>query len=159
MKQGNIVLNTLALKDLIEGGEYQVDLLDDIHQLGLKKVEIRREYLRNKEELAELKEKAEHLDIELFYSVPDILFEGSLLAEETLTQYFEEYNQLGAKQLKLVAGYIDNVSATDMEKLKSLINHYEIHHLTLENDQSGYSSPEKLKQLVHRLNYAEMKPD
>lgn len=119
-------------------------MLDDIHQLGIKKVEVRREYLRDSSELLELREKAQRLGIELFYSVPDILFEGELLAKETLTQYFDEYNQLGAKQIKLVAGYADKISESDLDTLKILLREYDIHHLTLENDQSDYSTPEKL---------------
>lgn len=151
MKQENLVINTLVFDELINKGTYQIDLLDRIHELGIKKVEIRREYLRDEDELTELKEKAKGLGMELFYSVPDILFQGKLLDQDTLVRYFEEYNMLGAKQLKIVAGYAEAPSEEEMEMLEELMEEYYIHHLTLENDQSDYSTPEKLKRLLQQL--------
>lgn len=151
MKQENLVINTLVFDELINKGTYQIDLLDRIHELGIKKVEIRREYLRDEDELTELKEKAKGLGMELFYSVPDILFQGKLLDQDTLVRYFEEYNMLGAKQLKIVAGYAEAPSEEEMEMLEELMEEYYIHHLTLENDQSDYSTPEKLQRLLQQL--------
>ncbi|WP_028273230.1 sugar phosphate isomerase/epimerase family protein [Atopococcus tabaci] len=151
MKQENLVINTLVFDELIKNGTHQIDLLDRIPQLGIKKVEIRREYLRDEDELTELKEKAQALEMELFYSVPDILFQEKLLEQDTLVQYFEEYNMLGAKQLKIVAGYAEAPSEEEMEMLEELMEEYYIHHLTLENDQSDYSTPEKLQRLLQQL--------
>lgn len=151
MDKKHLVVNTLVFDDLINKGIYQIDLLDKIHGLGISKVEIRREYLRDTNELSELKKKAERLGIQLYYSVPDILFEGELLEKDTLLKYFNEYTALGAKQLKIVAGYLDELTKKDGETLKSLLDEYGIHHLTLENDQSSYSSPEKLKLLITKL--------
>lgn len=151
MDKKHIVVNTLVFDDVINNGTDQIDLLDKIHELGILKVEIRREYLRDMNELSELRTKAEELRMELYYSVPDILFEGELLEKKTLVQYFEEYTELGAKQLKIVAGYVDELTEEDSETLKSLLDEHGIHHLTLENDQSSYSSPEKLTQLVQKL--------
>lgn len=151
MKQENLVINTLVFDELINKGTHQIDLLDRIHELGIKKVEIRREYLRDEDELSELKEKAKELGMELFYSVPDILFQEKLLEQDTLIQYFEEYNMLGAKQLKIVAGHAEAPSEEEMEMLEDLMEEYYIHHLTLENDQSDYSTPEKLQRLLQQL--------
>lgn len=151
MKKEHLVVNTLVFNDWIKDGTYQLELLEKINELGIKKVEIRREYLRDENELSELKTKAEELGIELYYSVPDILFEGKLLKKETLVQYFKEYASMGAKQLKIVAGYVDELAEEDSKILKTLLDEYSIHHLTLENDQSSYSTPEKLKQLIQQL--------
>lgn len=151
MDKKHIVVNTLIFDDVIKSGMNQIELLDKIHELGISKVEIRREYLRDRNELSELRTKAEELGMELYYSVPDILFEGELLEKETLVQYFKEYTALGAKQLKIVAGYVDELTEEDGETLKALLEEHGIHHLTLENDQSSYSSPQKLKQLVEKL--------
>lgn len=154
MKNKQLVMNTYVFEELMKEGQFQIEWLEAIKNLGIDTVEIRREYLRDADELAELKAKAEELEMTLFYAVPDILFEGALMKEEKLTNYFEEYRQLGAKQFKIVAGYTDEMTDEDVNLLKSSMNDYSIHHLALENDQADYSTPEKMQVMVHNLKAA-----
>lgn len=154
MEDKNLIMNTYVFEELMKQGQFQIEWLEKIKNLGIQTVEIRREYLRDTEELTELKEKAEELDMTLFFAVPDVLFPGVLMSKETLRQYFEEYSTLGAKQFKIVAGYDEDLNDVDIEILKSLMTEYGILHLTLENDQEDYSTPEKIKGILGKLKDA-----
>lgn len=151
MQNKNLVMNTYVFEELMKEGQYQIQWLEQIKDLGIQTVEIRREYLRDNNELAELKEKAIELDMTLFYAVPDVLFPGVLMTKETLRQYFDEYSQLGAKQFKIVAGYDESINDVDVESLKELMTEYGVLHLTLENDQEAYSTPSKMKKILDKL--------
>lgn len=61
-------------------GQFQIEWLEKNKDLGIQTVEIRREYLRDRKELAELKGKATELDMTLYYAVPDVLFPGVLMS-------------------------------------------------------------------------------
>src|SRR4051794_9343775 len=101
MNNKQLVMNTYVFEELMKEGQFQIEWLEAIKDLGIDTVEIRREYLRDADELGELKAKAEKLGMTLFYAVPDVLFEGVLMEERKLAKYFEEYDQLGAKQFKI----------------------------------------------------------
>ena len=154
MEDKNLVLNTYVFEELMKQGQFQIEWLEKIKDLGIQTVEIRREYLRDRKELAELKGKATELDMTLYYAVPDVLFPGVLMSKETLHQYFEEYSALGANQFKNVAGYDEDINDVDIEILKSLMTEYGILHLTLENDQEDYSTSEKIKGILDKLKDA-----
>lgn len=156
MENKQLVMNTFVFEELMKEGQYQIEWLEAIKALGIDTVEIRREYLRDMDELTELKTKAAELEMTLFYAVPDTLFEGSLMEESKLVNYFAEYDQLGAKQFKIVAGYTDEITDEEVNRLKSAMVNHSVHHLTLENDQADYSTPEKITAIVHRLKDADL---
>lgn len=154
MNQKNLVMNTFVFEELLKAGQYQIDWLEGIKDLGIDIVEIRREYLRDTDELAELKAKAEDLGMTLFYAVPDTLIQGSLMEERKLREYFEEYRLLGSKQFKIVAGYTGGLSDQELTLLADLMAEYGVDHLALENDQADYSTPVKMRTIIEPLREA-----
>lgn len=154
MNQKSLVMNTFVFESLLEQGQSQIDWLEGIKDLGIDVVEVRREYFRDEAEITELKEKAEELEMELFYAVPDTLIQGRLMDAEKLSEYFKEYQALGAKQFKIVAGYTDGLTEEELSKLKDLMTEYGVRHLALENDQADYSTPAKLRAIIEQLNEA-----
>lgn len=154
MKQTSLVMNTFVFESLLDAGQSQVDWLAGIKDLGIDVVEVRREYFRDDEEIIEIKDKAEALDMELFYAVPDTLIQGRLMDAEKLSEYFKEYKDLGAKQFKIVAGYTDGLTEEELASLKGLMTEYGVRHLALENDQSDYSTPAKMRAIIEQLREA-----
>lgn len=52
MEDKNLVLNTYVFEELMKQGQFQIEWLEKIKDLGIQTVEIRREYLRDRKELA-----------------------------------------------------------------------------------------------------------
>ena len=79
-EQEKLIINSIVFKEALEAGISQSDLLDQVHSLGFKRFEVRREFLRDiPQELGLLKAKANQLGLALFYSVnEDLLVEGRL---------------------------------------------------------------------------------
>lgn len=152
MIKENIVVNMLVYDNLIKKGKKQYEFLQEIHSFGISKVEIRKEWIANKEELIYTKEIAEDLHLELLYSIPDLLYSGSMLPKEKLEMLLEEAHLLGAKQVKMTAGFFEKVQETEVNILNQLIKKYSIQQFTIENDQNKtYSTGEKIKNLVEEL--------
>ena len=75
MKSDKLVINTLVLLDDLKKGISQSDIMDKINEMGIKNVEIRREFIKDfHEEIIRIREKANKNNMKLFYSVPEWLF-------------------------------------------------------------------------------------
>jgi sugar phosphate isomerase/epimerase len=136
MEKSNIVINTLAFLDDLNNGVKQSELLRAIHSLGIKKAEIRREYIKDfTVELQDIRNTSEELQIELYYSVPDYLYINGELAADKIEGYFIEACRMNCKNVKLNIGKYHNVSIENAFIINSLCNKYSI-KLTIENDQT-----------------------
>lgn len=135
MKKNVTVLNFLVFAKEIQKGVLQNELLSHISSLGFHAVEIRREYIKDKEkELPLIKQEAEGLGMDLFYSIPDeIYIEGTL--NPKLTEYLEEAKIMGMKQIKLNIGEFNG--ELHSKELKALVN--EQISIVVENDQTQTS--------------------
>lgn len=146
-----IVVNMLVFDELVKEGKAQLDFFEGLSQLGIKKVEIRRDYIKEESEFKALNEAAQLYGFELLYSVPEQLYTGQMMEETTLISYAKEANELGAKHLKFGAGYFEEVTAEDARILNKVMQKYGIVHFTIENGQESYSTAEQLNQLCTQL--------
>lgn len=138
MDKKKIILNTLVFLDWLEEGKSQYELFEDIANFGIKKVEIRREYLKEfPNELVETKKMANKYNLDLFYSIPDSLFMKGKLQRDKLIMYFNEAKCMGAKSIK----FADNITEFKgfeegmVPFLKSIVNEFN-GIVTIENDQT-----------------------
>lgn len=153
MKKNNIVINTLVFLDDLKNGVKQSELLKSIHSLGIKKAEVRREFIKDfKTELQEIRNVSEELQIELYYSVPDYLYIRGELAVAKLESYFSEANKMNCKNVKLNIGDFKSISAENTETFNFLCNKYSI-KLTVENDQTKDNG--RVKKIIEFLNSSE----
>lgn len=147
-----LAVNMLAYEAAVNETTSQAEFFKEINDLGISKIEVRREYVHGREDLEAIKQQAIDYGIELFYAVPEILFEGQLHELDNLEQYFIEAQFLGAKQVKFTAGYAEKVSEEEIAQLKDLLLKYEIDNLTLENGQDpAFAKAETLKSFVQSL--------
>ena len=80
MNKGKLVINTLVFLDELNSGVSQSKLLDKVSEMGIKSIEVRREFIKDFDtELVKIKDKSQRNDITLFYSVPECLFEDDKL--------------------------------------------------------------------------------
>lgn len=141
----------LVFDELVKEGKKQLDFFEGLFQLGIKKIEIRRDYIKDDLEFKELKDAAERYGFELLYSVPELLYENQMMQEMDLRLYAKEAYTLGAKQLKFGAGYFKEVSTEHAQTLNKVMEEYEISHFTIENGQESYSTAANLNQLCTQL--------
>lgn len=134
----SLVLNTLIFAKNVENGTSQLDLLDRIAKLGATVVEVRREYFKNiSEELPEVHTKSVDNGLEIYYSVPDVIFENDGSLNSKIKQYFDEGMTMGAKKIKFNIGHFDNFKGD----LKSTLGQFPIDEIEMnvENDQTQVS--------------------
>ncbi|MGT2929072.1 sugar phosphate isomerase/epimerase family protein [Streptococcus dentasini] len=119
MKKEDIIVNSIAfLKDL-QAGKTQEELLADVHDLGFRSFEVRREFINDrKTELSGLKKKADSYGISLFYSVNEDLFVNSKV-NPLLPVLFEEARVLAAPFIKLNTGDSQEVTDQELKKLSA----------------------------------------
>lgn len=148
-----LAVNMLAYESVVNEQTSQAAFFSEIKELGIMKIEVRREYVQNQKDLEEIKHKAAALDIELFYAVPETLFEGGqLLPLSKLEGFFKEAQFLGAKQVKFTAGYATELDQEELDQLKQLLSTYGIENLTLENGQDpSFAKAETVKDFVQTL--------
>ena len=146
-----IVVNMLVFDELVKEGKKQLEFFEGLSQLGIKKIEIRRDYIKEESEFKALKEAAQLYGFELLYSVPELLYTGQMMEETALISYAKEANELGAKHMKFGAGYFEEVSAEDARILNKVMKEYGVDHFTIENGQESYSTAEQLNQLCTQL--------
>lgn len=151
MNKEMIVVNMLVFDELVQEGKKQLDFFEGLSQLGIKKIEIRRDYIKDAREFRDLKDAAERYGFELLYSVPELLYTNQMMKETDLRLYAKEAHTLGAKQLKFGAGYFEEVSTEDVQTLNKVLEEYGIAHFTIENGQESYSTAAKLNQLCTQL--------
>lgn len=151
MIKETIVVNMLVFDVLVKEGKKQLDFFEGLFQLGIKKIEIRRDYIQDLHEIKELKNAAEQYGFELLYSVPELLYTGQMMKEADLRSYAKEAYELGAKHLKFGAGYFEDVLTEEAQTLEKVMKEYGITHFTIENGQESYATAEKLNQLCTQL--------
>lgn len=152
-----LAVNMLAYESVVNETTSQAEFFKEINELGISKIEVRREYIHGQEDFEAIKQQAIDYGIELFYAVPEILFEDQLHPLDKLEQYFIEAQFLGARQVKFTAGYAEAVSDEEVTQLKDLLAKYEIANLTLENGQDpSFAKAGFLKNFVQQLKEKEL---
>ncbi len=153
MENKLLVLNTLVFLDQLKSGVPQCELLDTIHRLGVKKAEVRREFIRDFEsELLDIAKKASELDMELFYSVPDMLYKDGEFQINNVENYFHEAFVMGCSQIKMIIGNYHEITSEDVSQLNKVTERYHI-KLTVENDQSAENGKAvKIKEFVEAFH-------
>jgi sugar phosphate isomerase/epimerase len=149
MENKLLVINTLVFLEQLKNGVPQSELLDTIHELGVKKAEIRREFIKNFEsELSDIKNKASELEIELFYSVPEVLYKNGELQSTDIEKYFKEAFAMECLHVKMNIGEFCEVTSQDVSNLNKLTEQYHM-NITVENDQSAANGKvTKIKKFV-----------
>lgn len=131
-----LVINTLVFLEQQKAGTIQSEMLNVINQLGIKKAEIRREFIKDmNSELIDINKKSLDLNMELFYSVPDVLYKDGELQYEIIETYFKEAFTMGCSNVKMNIGKYDVVTLDDVNRINKLCDKYSI-NLKVENDQS-----------------------
>ena len=152
VKKSQLAVNMLAYEAVMNETNSQADFFEEVVDLGVTKIEVRREYIHQEQEFNVIRQKASKLGIDIFYAVPEILFEDQLLSADQLETYFKEAQQLGAKQIKFTAGYTKEVTLQEDQLLTRLIKNYDIENLTLENGQdSSFAEAETVHQFIQAL--------
>jgi len=133
----DIVINLLAYADAVARGTKQEQLFAEVASLGVPKVEVRREWIKDYDvELEQMRKRAEELSIEVYYSIPDVLFKQDKLNRFNLSRYFQEAEMLGATRIKFAVGDFNCREGQELVALKSLISAHDI-LVTVEGDQSA----------------------
>lgn len=120
LQRETIIINTIVFKDLLDKGVKQFDILERVHEMGLKKVEIRREFLDDVlSELKAIKQVAEKRDLELYYSINEDLFVDGQV-NENLNQFLSELEILDAPFVKMNTGSCEGIEASTWKQLKEI---------------------------------------
>ncbi|VTS46142.1 AP endonuclease, family 2 [Streptococcus porcinus] len=118
----NLIINSIAFKAQLEAGLLQENLLDQVFEMGFKRFEVRREFLKSiPQELEALKEKAKELDLALFYSINENLLVNNKI-NPNLNDLIQEARMLGAPFLKLNIGDATNLTLATLQALKELLS-------------------------------------
>lgn len=132
----DVVINLLVYANAVIKGARQVELFSKVASLGVKKVEVRREWIKDFiAELPQMHSKAEELGLEIYYSIPATLFRSGKLERDELRQFFQEAQILGATRIKFAVGDFDCNSQEELQEFKNIVGAYPI-MLTVEGDQS-----------------------
>lgn len=136
MNSKKLVINTLVFIDDLKSGIPQSTIIDKIQELGIKNVEVRREFIKDfNKEIIDIKEKSNKYKINLFYSVPEWIFKENKLRYEEIEGYFTEANKMNCRNVKLNIGEVEELLIEDVNKIENLCNRYNI-KATIENDQT-----------------------
>jgi len=132
----DIVINLLTFADAVSKGMKQVDLFSEVASLGVKKVEVRREWIKDlTAELPLMCSKAEELGMEVYYSIPAALFKKGKLDSDSLQKVLREGQILGATRVKFAVGEFDDAAEDELLALKMILSRYSV-LVTVEGDQS-----------------------
>jgi sugar phosphate isomerase/epimerase len=133
----DIVINLLAFADAVAKGTRQAECFSEVASLGVKKVEVRREWIKDfKNELSEMHYKAKELGLEVYYSIPGVLFKAGKLDRNGLLQVFQEAETLGATRVKFAVGDFDDTAQEELLALKKILGEHTV-LVTVEGDQSS----------------------
>lgn len=136
MDSKKLVINTLVFIDDLKSGITQSTIIDKIKELGIKNVEVRREFIKDfNKEIIDIKEKSNKYKINLFYSVPEWIFKENKLRYKEIEGYFIEANKMNCKNVKLNIGEVEELLIEDVNRIENLCNRYNI-KATIENDQT-----------------------
>ncbi|WP_066891695.1 sugar phosphate isomerase/epimerase [Clostridium nigeriense] len=137
MKSDKLVINTLVLLDDLKKGISQSDIMDKINEMGIKNVEIRREFIKDfHEEIIRIREKANKNNMKLFYSVPEWLFKENNLRINEIEGFFNEAYKMNCHNIKMIIGEVNEITKEDSKIINDLCERYSI-KLTVENDQTA----------------------
>ncbi|WP_436860699.1 sugar phosphate isomerase/epimerase family protein [Mammaliicoccus lentus] len=132
----NLVFNTLVAQEKINDGCKQSELFDYIISLGFKKIEVRREYFQDiNMEMKEIGKLAKDKNLDILYSVPDVIFLNGGNFNKSISDYLKEAEEMNASFIKLTIG--DYKNKTQLKELE-FINNKNI-NFTVENDQTNLS--------------------
>ncbi|MCY0893429.1 MAG: sugar phosphate isomerase/epimerase [Acidibacillus sp.] len=135
MKTERVVVNTLVFLEEIKKGVTQSELFAPIKDLGVRSIEIRREFIRSEIEFAQIKGEGERLEVDRYYSVPDELFVCGEMSVPRIQEYLQEARRLGAKMVKFNLGDFRGFTDASMKALNNeLVNDSLV--VTVENDQT-----------------------
>lgn len=136
MEKEKLVINTLVFLDDLNNGVEQSIIIDKINSLGIKNVEVRREFIKDfNKEILDIKEKANSYNMNLFYSVPEYLFKKDKLRRSEIEGYFSEAYNMNCHNVKMNIGEINELLEEDAKSIDDLCRKYLI-KLTVENDQT-----------------------
>lgn len=136
MERDELVVNTLAFLEDLKLGIPQSSMMDILHELGIKNVEIRREFIKDfNNELINIKEKSKTYGMKVFYSVPEWVYKQDKLRVEDIETYFKEAYQMNCYNIKLNIVEVKEVSKEDVENINELCEKYQM-KMTVENDQT-----------------------
>jgi sugar phosphate isomerase/epimerase len=137
MEKEKLVINTLVFFDDLKNGVDQSIIIDKVNKLGIKNVEVRREFIKDfNKEILDIKGKANRYNINLFYSVPECLFVENKLRKKEIECYFNEAYNMSCHNVKMNIGEISELLVEDVKVIDELCNKYFI-KLTVENDQTA----------------------
>lgn len=132
-----VVVNTLVYLDQLNAGTLQSELIKGIKGVGGDSAEIRREFIHDFEtELPEIKRVAEDEGLQLFYSVPDEVFENGAV-NPRLKGYLDEGTKMGIHAIKFNIGDFANFKGNLAKELAFLSN--SPIQVNVENDQTQVS--------------------
>ncbi|MFV0381014.1 MAG: sugar phosphate isomerase/epimerase family protein [Breznakia sp.] len=136
MKKEEIVINTLVFVKSNQTGVSQEEMIKKIASVGFKRVEVRREFIKNiEEETAAIGRLSKEKNIEMFYSVPEKMYEKKKLRKKEVASYFYEAFVMNCHFIKFIVGEYEVITQEDIAFIKGLKDKYEI-ELTVENDQT-----------------------
>lgn len=149
MNKSLLVINTLVFLEQMKEGVKQCCLFKDMYDLGIKNIEVRREFIKDfDKEIEEIKEAAKKYQITLFYSVPENIYEDQILQLQKIEQYFKEAQGMGCNNIKMTIGDYGEVNKKDALELNKLCDIYQI-NLRIENDQTQENGTlHKIKEFI-----------
>ncbi|OCA85935.1 hypothetical protein A8F94_13890 [Bacillus sp. FJAT-27225] len=148
MKKDQIVINTLVYLEDLKAGVPQSDMLEWVHELGLKTIEVRREFIKDRQELQDIQNNSKLYGMNVFYSVPDVLYKNHQLNYEMLEMYCKEVYDMNGQAIKLTIGDYGQITEEDLKAITSLAEQYNV-MFTVENDQTETNG--KSKKIVEFL--------
>jgi len=136
MNKNSIVINTLVFLEDLKKGTEQSKLLEGINSIGINKVEIRREFIKNfSKEITEIRNRTEQFGMELFYSVPEYLYKEGKLDLISIEKYFIESEKMCCRHVKMNIGEGNKITEAEVKLINQLCDNYSV-DLTIENDQT-----------------------
>lgn len=139
MKRQDIILNSIVFKEALDKGIHQADLVARVADLGVRGLEIRREFLQDpKTDLAKIVAAGKRYNLPLFYSVNEDFLRDAQVNPD-LPQLREEAELLGSPFVKLNTGDSRGVSVEQVAVLADQLAQGP--QVLLENNQTpGHAS-------------------
>ena len=137
MNKNQLVVNTLVFLNDLKNGINQSIIMDTINELGIKNIEVRREFIKDFDnELETIREKSKLYNMNIYYSVPEWMYKENKLLVDDIEKYLKEAKKMNCHQVKLNIGQYDEVTVEDIEILNKFSKKYKV-KLTVENDQTS----------------------
>lgn len=152
MEKDKLVINTLVFIEDLKAGVPQSSIMDIINELGIKSVEIRREFIKDfSKEILDIREKSKTYKMRVFYSVPEWIYKEGKVRFKDIETYFKEAYEMNCSNIKMNIGEVKEVSKEDIEKLNRLSEKYNV-KITVENDQTAENGrAEKIYNFLNKV--------